>query len=66
LNDFFKSWCDRLAEAGFLALAPDLYRGRIAATIREAEKSRATLTPAAAMQTVNGAADKLQSLLPNN
>jgi carboxymethylenebutenolidase len=37
LNDFFKSFCDRLADEGFIALAPDLFRGRIARTIPEAE-----------------------------
>jgi carboxymethylenebutenolidase len=27
LDDHIQSVCDRLAEAGFFALAPDLYRG---------------------------------------
>ena len=38
LNEDIKGVCDRLAEAGFVALAPDLYDGRIATTIEEAEK----------------------------
>jgi carboxymethylenebutenolidase len=38
LKPFFKQVCDRLAEDGFTALAPDLYQGRIAATIGEAEE----------------------------
>jgi carboxymethylenebutenolidase len=38
LNDFFKQLCDRLAAAGFVALAPDLYDGKIAETIDEAER----------------------------
>lgn len=38
LNSFFKSLCERLAEAGFVALAPDLYQGRIAETVAEAEQ----------------------------
>jgi carboxymethylenebutenolidase len=38
LNPFFKDFCDRLAGEGFVALAPDLYDGRIAATIDEAEQ----------------------------
>jgi carboxymethylenebutenolidase len=37
LNDFFKALCDRLAEAGFVALAPDLNNGQIAMTVDEAE-----------------------------
>jgi len=37
LNDFFKSVCDRLATAGFVAFAPDLYHGATASTIEEAK-----------------------------
>jgi carboxymethylenebutenolidase len=66
LNDFFKSWCDRLAEVDFVTLAPDLYHGRTAATIPDAEKLRATLKQAEAIQEVNEAADKLQSMLSGN
>jgi len=32
LNEFFKELCDRLATAGFVAFAPDLYRGATAST----------------------------------
>ena len=38
LNEFFKQTCDRLARAGFIALAPDLYHGKITASIDEAER----------------------------
>jgi carboxymethylenebutenolidase len=38
LNDTIKSFCDRLAQAGFTAFAPDLYHGKIARTIPEAEE----------------------------
>jgi len=41
LNDFFKDFCNRLANEGYVALAPDLYDGAIAKTIPEAEKLRA-------------------------
>jgi len=37
LKPFFKQVCDRLAEQGFTALAPDLYQGRLAKTIDEAK-----------------------------
>lgn len=37
LTPFFKTLCDRLAEAGFIALAPDLYHGPTAATVAEAQ-----------------------------
>jgi carboxymethylenebutenolidase len=32
-----KAFCTRLAEAGFVAFAPDLYHGKVADTIAEAE-----------------------------
>jgi carboxymethylenebutenolidase len=37
LNDTIKAFCNRLAESGFLVFAPDLYHGKIAKTIPEAE-----------------------------
>lgn len=37
LKPFFKQVCDRLAQEGFVALAPDLYHGPIAKTIDEAK-----------------------------
>ena len=37
LNDTLKAFCWRLAEAGFVALAPDLYHGKLADTIPAAE-----------------------------
>ncbi|HEV2460235.1 MAG TPA: dienelactone hydrolase family protein [Ktedonobacterales bacterium] len=37
LTEPFRQVCDRLAQAGFVALAPDLYRGKTAAAIEEAE-----------------------------
>ncbi|HTX79733.1 MAG TPA: dienelactone hydrolase family protein [Longilinea sp.] len=37
LNDTIKAFCNRLAESGFVAFAPDLYHGKLATTIEEAE-----------------------------
>ena len=37
LKPFFKQVCDRLAEHGYVALAPDYYHGRIGNTIDEAK-----------------------------
>jgi len=37
LTEPFRQVCDRLAEAGFVALAPDLYHGKTATTVEEAE-----------------------------
>ena len=37
LNGTIKAVCARLAEAGFVAFAPDLYHGQVAVTIAEAE-----------------------------
>jgi len=44
LNDFFRRLCDRFADQGFVALAPDLYDGRVAVTVAEAQALRATVT----------------------
>ncbi len=38
LKPFFKQVCDRLAEHGFVALAPDMRNGKIAQTIDEAKE----------------------------
>lgn len=37
LNAPVRALCDRLAEAGFVAFAPDLYHGKVADTIEDAE-----------------------------
>ena len=37
LNDTIKAFCTRLAESGFVAFAPDLYHGKVADTIPDAE-----------------------------
>lgn len=37
LNDTIKAFCAQLAAAGFVAFAPDLYHGKVADTIADAE-----------------------------
>jgi carboxymethylenebutenolidase len=37
LTEPIRQACDRLAEAGFVALAPDLYRGKTTASVEEAD-----------------------------
>ena len=43
LSDFIKSVCDRLAQAGFVAVAPDLYRGAMAKSKAEAAQMMGAL-----------------------
>lgn len=43
LTEPFRQVCDRLAEAGFMALAPDLYRGASTASVEEAKSLGAAL-----------------------
>ncbi len=45
LNDFIRSFCDRLAGEGFVVLAPDLFGGRTAATPEEGEALLAEADP---------------------
>ncbi len=37
LNDTIRAFCTRLAESGFVAFAPDLYHGKVAENIPDAE-----------------------------
>jgi len=37
LNDTVKAFCTRLADSGFVALAPDLYHGKVADNIADAQ-----------------------------
>jgi carboxymethylenebutenolidase len=43
LNDTIEAFCTRLAESGFVAFAPDLYHGKVADTIADAETLSGTL-----------------------
>ncbi|MBI1297852.1 alpha/beta fold hydrolase [bacterium] len=43
LNNTIKAFCNRLAEAGFVVFAPDLYHGQVADTMAQAEELGGTL-----------------------
>jgi len=38
LNDTTRAFCTRLAESGFVAFAPDLYHGKVAENVADAER----------------------------
>lgn len=59
LNEDIKAACDRLAEAGFVALAPDLYDGRIATTISQAKQFAEAVDEDKAEEIVQAAVEAL-------
>jgi carboxymethylenebutenolidase len=59
LNDDVTRYADRLADAGFAAVAPDLYDGRVATTIDEAEALSESLNEDAADAIALAAVDAL-------
>ena len=61
LNDFFKQTCDRLAEQGFVAFAPDVHHGRIATTPDEAMQILETRDFPAAQATAEAGLKLLQT-----
>ncbi len=62
LNDQIKGVADRLAAAGYRALVPDLYRGKVAVEAKEAEHLMTNLNFGdAAGQDVRGAVQYLKS-----
>ena len=65
LNDQIKGVADRLAEAGYRALVPDLYRGKVALEANEAEHLMKGLNFGdAAGQDVRGAVQHLKQSSP--
>jgi carboxymethylenebutenolidase len=61
LNGFFRNFCDRLASEGFSTMAPDLYDGRTASTIEQAENLRSKLDRKGAFRKINATLDYLLS-----
>jgi carboxymethylenebutenolidase len=61
LTNIFTTVCDRLAEAGFVALAPDLYHGRIAITREQAEQLSSALDGEATYALISRAVAELQA-----
>lgn len=62
LNDFFKGFCERLAQEGFVVLAPDLYRGKTATTIDEAKRLRSQLNQKQVSTDILSAVERLCKL----
>jgi carboxymethylenebutenolidase len=63
LNDQIKSVAERLAKAGYRALVPDLYRGKVAVEAKEAEHLMTNLNFGdAASQDVRGATQYLKQM----
>jgi carboxymethylenebutenolidase len=61
LTDFVRSVCDRLADRGFVGLAPDLYHGPTASTVEEAEALKSTLQSPRVEEDLVSALDELRA-----
>ncbi|OLD02196.1 hypothetical protein AUG19_06490 [archaeon 13_1_20CM_2_54_9] len=61
LNDFFKSFCDRLASHGLLAFAPDLHGGAVAKTVSEAKELMSSVDEKTRLPIISAAVDYLRS-----
>jgi len=59
MTEMFTGLCDRLAAAGFVALVPDLYGGRTASTIAEAEILLKSVDSRQAEAAIDAAAEHL-------
>ncbi len=57
LNDHIKDIANRFADEGFLAIAPDLYRGKVAKDAEEAGKFMSQLRLEDGLDTINNAMD---------
>lgn len=63
LTGVFTSFCDRLAEAGFVALAPDLYGGQVADTREQADTLASNLNHDTARAIIQRAFEELHTRL---
>jgi carboxymethylenebutenolidase len=62
LNDWIKANAKRLAEKGFVALAPDLYRGKVTDDMKVASQLRKGLPNDRALRDLKGAVEFLSNL----
>jgi carboxymethylenebutenolidase len=65
LNGQIKGVADRLAKAGYRALVPDLFRGKLAKDKNEASHLMDTLDWGSAIEDVRGAVQHLKSFAPS-
>lgn len=61
LNAHIRDVTERLAQAGFVALAPDLYHGKVVAEPNDAQKAAMELDRGRAMKEIDGAVAYLKS-----
>lgn len=66
LNHFFKRFCDRLADSGFVAFAPDLYHGRVVSTVSGANRLSSRLKWALVEKELSGAVNYLRTTVATN
>jgi fructose-bisphosphate aldolase, class I len=66
VNDHIESLLDRLADAGFIALAPDLYHGKTTRDAAEAQQLMVALDTAQAVSEIGAAAAYLKALPEGN
>ena len=64
LNDDVIAYADRLADAGFGVLAPDMFKGQVTAAIREAERLSSEGDASAPQVVAFNAVDRLAERLP--
>jgi carboxymethylenebutenolidase len=62
LNGFFRELCQRFAREGFITFAPDLYHGRMASTVEEAERLMHELNDESANADIDASIQYLRDL----
>ncbi len=65
LNDTMRAFCSKLADEGFFALAPDLYHGKTASAIKDAESLVNALDSTQAMAEISSAVTFLKQTVGN-